>query len=598
MFSTVSEKSMHRVRWVLTLGWLVMIGSLFYDPISPWLTDSNNLASPLRAKPEVCILVQGQCLHRQDVYSLGAPVFWGIVVPIAILILLVFGHELWRRICPLSFLSQIFRALGVQRRVKRIGAGGNVRYEVARVEKNSWLSRNYSYLQFGWFFVGLCFRILFINADRLALALWLLFTIAAAITVGYLYGGKTWCNYFCPMAPVQKIFGEPKGLFTSAAHVSEEKITQSMCREIDQSGKEKSACVACQSPCIDIDSERTYWDGLEKPDRRFLYYGYVGLVVGYFCYHYLYAGNWQYLLSGAWSYEPNQLSTLMHPGFYFNGWTIAIPKLVAVPLTLSLFTAGSYALGQQVERWCQKRWQRLRAPEQIQHRIYTLCTFFIFNFFFAFAGRSWILLLPYQLRYLWESMLLVASGLWLYQTWRRNPRCYSREGLTRSLRNQLAKLHLDFAHLLDGRSLEELNTDEVYMLAKVLPGLTQQKRYEAYKGVLKESIAEGYVETLAGLQVLAQMRTELGVSHDDHHTILVELGVADPELFNQERLRSLENSRRMQDYRNALELLTNRERVNHSAVRKLREVYCITYEEETEILEELNFLAGHSTMHG
>jgi hypothetical protein len=598
MLSTISEKNMHRVRWALTLSWLVMIVSLFYDPISPWLTNPNNLASPLRAEPEVCILVQGQCLDQQAAYGLGAPVFWGIVVPGSILILLVFGHELWRRICPLSFLSQIFRALGVQRRIKRAGSGGSVRYEVARVRKDSWLARNYPYLQFGWLFVGLCFRILFVNADRLALALWLLFTIAAAITVGYLYGGKSWCHYFCPMAPVQKIFGEPKGLFTSAAHLSEQKITQSMCREVDQEGKEKSACVACQSPCIDIDSERTYWEGLEQDDRRFLYYGYVGLVVGYFCYHYLYAGNWEYLLSGIWSHEPDQIGTLMQPGFYINGWTVPIPKLVAVPLTLSLFTAGGYALGQWVERWWRWRWQKLCAPEQIQHRIYTLCTFFIFNFFFAFAGRSWVVLLPSQLLYLWESMLLVASGFWLYQTWRRNPRCYSREGLTRSLRKQLAKLELDFTQVLDGRSLEDLNTDEVYVLAKVLPGLTRQKRYQAYKGVLKEAIAEGYVDTLAGLQVLIQMRTELGVSDDDHGTILTELGVADPELFNPGRLRSLENSRRMQNYRKELEQLLNLGRGNHSAVRKLREVYSITYEEETEILQELNFLAGHYTVRG
>jgi len=44
-------------------------------------------------------------------------VLWGAVVPTSIFILLVFGHEFWRRICPLSFLSQIPRALGWQHQI-------------------------------------------------------------------------------------------------------------------------------------------------------------------------------------------------------------------------------------------------------------------------------------------------------------------------------------------------------------------------------------------------------------------------------------------------------------------------------------------------
>lgn len=208
MFAQWPERQMHWIRWGVTVGWLLIIASLFYDPWTSALTMPDHPWSPLRL-PETCVQVQGECLSEQP-YPLGTTLFWGAIVPSAIFILLVFGHELWRRICPLSFLSQIPRALGWQRQFKRENKKtGKVRYELAKVDSNSWLGRNYPYVQFSWLFIGLCGRILFFNADRLVLAGWLLFTIAAAMAVGYWYGGKSWCQYFCPMAPVQSIYSEP-----------------------------------------------------------------------------------------------------------------------------------------------------------------------------------------------------------------------------------------------------------------------------------------------------------------------------------------------------------------------------------------------------
>ncbi|HEY9827222.1 MAG TPA: cyclic nucleotide-binding protein, partial [Stenomitos sp.] len=175
MFLQLPERRMHWIRWVLTVGWLLIIASLFYDPWTSALTVSTHPWSLLRL-PDSCVQVQGECLSEQP-YPLGTTLFWGAIVPAAIFILLVFGHELWRRICPLSFLSQIPRALGWQRQFNRENKNtGKVRYELAKVEPNSWLGRNYPYVQFGWLFAGLCGRILFFNADRLVLASWLLFT--------------------------------------------------------------------------------------------------------------------------------------------------------------------------------------------------------------------------------------------------------------------------------------------------------------------------------------------------------------------------------------------------------------------------------------
>ncbi len=175
MISKVSEKKMHAIRWVLVIGWLLLIFSLFYDPISHHLSDPNNLLSPFRARviseasnPAQCVKVQGQCLPEVP-YPMGTRIFWGMVVPNAIMIVLVFGHETWRRICPLYFLSQIPRALGLQPRL--------------RIGNNRWLIQNHLYLQFALLFIGLNCRILFINSARPVFGLFLIFTIVSAITM-------------------------------------------------------------------------------------------------------------------------------------------------------------------------------------------------------------------------------------------------------------------------------------------------------------------------------------------------------------------------------------------------------------------------------
>ena len=113
MFAQLPESRIHWIRWILTIAWSLIIASLFYDPATSAFTEPTHPWSPLRLS-DVCVQVQGRCLAEQP-YPLGTTVFWGVIVPSAIFILLVFGHELWRRICPLSFLSQIPRALGWQR---------------------------------------------------------------------------------------------------------------------------------------------------------------------------------------------------------------------------------------------------------------------------------------------------------------------------------------------------------------------------------------------------------------------------------------------------------------------------------------------------
>ena len=533
MFYRIPEQWMHRMRWLLTCSWLILTLSLFYDPISAQLTHPNHPWSPLSVNPETCVKVQGVCLEQKP-YALGAAIFWCYVVPSGIFILLVFGHELWRRICPLSFLSQIPRALGIQRKHKRINPlTGKIRYKLARVSQNSWLGQNYLYLQFGLLFLGLCFRILFVNSERWALGVVIFITMAAAITVGYLYGGKSWCQYFCPMSPVQRIFGEPGGLLTSKAHEGDttnvtlsakhtlrererQPITQSMCRVVNTNGKERSNCVGCQNPCIDIDAERSYWLGVSQPNRKFLYYGYVGLVIGYFIYYYLYSGNWNYYFSGAWTHEENQVASVMEPGFYLWGNLSPIPKLVAVPLTLALFTWGGCSVGKKLEKFY-KTYQLKRNPSlsaiQIQHQIFTLCTYFIFNFFFLFGSQSLLKLLPPLGVHLFELVIILVSTLWLCRTWGRSLQLYTQEKLASLLRKRLEKLQQDVPQFLEGCSIDSLNSNEIYLLA--------------YKTLLRESSQNGLFNSAESREILRKMQFELEMNDQEYQIILDEIQTED-----------------------------------------------------------------------
>ncbi|HYP03649.1 MAG TPA: 4Fe-4S binding protein, partial [Cyanobium sp.] len=278
---TFSEATALRARQGMAGLWLAIIASLFHDPITPEWTGTDSPFRPLAEEATRCVQVQDHCLHSSN-YPLGAPLHWGLLLPVLIAVIFLFGHELWRRVCPLSFFSQLGR---------RFGRGGKIR-------SDSFLARHHFEIQFGLFYLALCCRILFVNADRLCLAVFLLAFILAAFVVGMLFEGKSWCQYFCPVAPVEEFYTGPRGLLGSQAHGPRHRrarVSQSMCRTLPAKGlEEKSACVGCKLHCIDIDAEKTYWQGLMQPRRQRLSYGYAGLVISYFGYYYLYAGNWWY----------------------------------------------------------------------------------------------------------------------------------------------------------------------------------------------------------------------------------------------------------------------------------------------------------------
>jgi hypothetical protein len=524
MIITVSEQKIHKIRWILTIGWLLLIFSAFYDPLSLWLTNPANLSSPIRLDPNVCVLIQGKCL-TQVAYVLAPRIFWGTIIPLSIIILVLFGHETWRRICPLSFFSQIPRRLGIGRKVQKISpTSGIARLELVGIVPDSWLGKNYLYVQLFLFYLGLNIRILFANGNGAGFGSFLLITIAAAMLVGYLFKGKSWCQYFCPMAPVQLFFTGTQGVIGNNAHLdSPGKITQSMCRSIDPQGIEKSACVGCQSSCVDIDIQRNYWDTLEQPDRQLLFYGYLGLMVGFFGYFYLYTGNWDYYYSGMWSHDPHQLSSLFNPGFYISGKAIPIPKILAVPLTLGLSTAMSYYGSQLLEKiyrsYLMRRIKNISKGE-IRHRLFSFWVFISFNVFFEFVLHPTMHVLPTSIRFLINALLVLVSTLWLIRSLGRSQYRYYKEKMSGSLRRQLVRLGVNWQELLEGKSIKDLSTNEVYILAKALPRFTQEFRRQVYLGILTEAVASCRNQSEDSLKIIQGVREQLRITEDEHDQLL------------------------------------------------------------------------------
>ena len=478
MLSDLSEKRMHTVRWVIWLAWMLLIVSLFYDPVSAALTHPDSSWSPLADpaiaianNPAQCVNVQNYCILLTP-YPIGTRVFWGMVVPSAIFVVLVFGHEFWRRICPLYFFSQFPRAIG-----EKLGFG-----PLLKIESNQWLQRNHFYVQFVLFYLGITGRILLVNSVRPATAILFITTMLAAAVVVALYGGRSWCHYVCPFGMVQTVFTGPRGLLDSQAHrAAPYSITQSMCRSgdsssIDQNGSDQSACISCKSACMDIDSEQSYWQQMHQPGRQLVQYGYLGLVVGYFCYYALYAGNFRYYFSGVWSHEKGAIASLSKPGFYLLGHAINIPKLVAAPLTLATFAMLSYGCCKALERFYRGylKQQAARTATSIdptlgRHRAFSLCTFLAFNIFFIYGGRPELNNLPLAVQLAFQALIGMVSSLWLYRTWYRSPQQYEQERTASTRRRSLKKLPLDFANLLPNRTLDDLSAQEVELLAQTLP---------------------------------------------------------------------------------------------------------------------------------
>ncbi len=391
----------------------------------------------------------------------GLRLWWTVGIPLAILCFLVLGHDTWRRICPLSAINQIPRLLGIG--------------STALVPPDAWLARHALSLQFGILASAVILRLTLLNNSPFALGCFLGATMVAALLVGFLAGGKTWCHYLCPMAPVQVVYSGPSGLLATGAAGggSGPGLSQSMCRN----GRDEPICVACNAPCPDIDLEKSYWDRLATGERRLVVYGYLGLVAGYVAH--------------------------LRLGLALE---FAAPAIIG-----GIVLVGG--LGWLAERL-------LRVGETGQHRLMTLTTVLAFALLISLGLLP---TLPEVLRLPVTAAATAAIALWAWQAWARTRSAWQRTTLAGVLRRRLLQLPLDLTPHLGGRTLDQLSADEISVLAAVLPGLNQDLRHKLYQGVLNDAAAAGQLSSAAGDQLLSGLRTQLGIEDHEHQALLAAL---------------------------------------------------------------------------
>ena len=453
----------------------------------------------------------------------GNRLVWTVCIAALPFFWMTFGYHLWRRICPLAVMGQIGRLVG------RPGAR----------KMGDWISKHYILVQLALMIVCLTLRLVATNGSATWLAGFFGVVIAAAIVTSFVYGGKTWCNFLCPVGLVEKIHTEPSRSASGAAH-----SMTSQC----------APCVACKRHCPDIDLEQGYWKeaiGADGHSRRLAYFAWPGIVAAFYVYYYLVSGSWSYYFSGAWAYERALPSKAFDPGFTFAP---AIPRVLAAPLTLIAFGAASYGVFSTIERVVLA--VRLRAvpvdasPDlrehvttRVRHGMLAFCGLVAFNVFYCFAGQPSLQKLPSWVVTGWGLLVVFASTAMFMRRLARREDQYVQEKFAQKI---LKKWEWG-----DAPPSEDLK--DIYLLHTER---TKQReaRLRAYKETVREMVADGLV-TRNELVLLDSLRAQLGISDKDHQKIIGELSAEERQLFDPAYQGSVEQRIAKQQYRKDLERL-------------------------------------------
>jgi len=462
----------------------------------------------------------------------GPRIFWTMALPLLIICIVLMGYNTWRRICPLAFWG----TLGVRFRSKNA--------KLRRVPE--WMERWFFVISLAFLVVMLVIRLVVINGDGIALGITLILIGVLAAFTNFTFSGRTWCNFFCPVSTVERIYTDPNSLRTAG---------NSQCAK----------CTACKRHCPDIDQENAYWKDVTLPARQIAFYSFPGIVLGFYTYYYLRAGEWEAYYDGRWTRHPFDLQLLLGPGFFF---VPQIPAVFAASVTLIAFALISFFLFTGVERLI----KYLNDDERSRHLALSLAAFTAFNIFYLFAGAPTLRLIPGGTRVVAFIVPLV-SGWFLYKRWLRQSEDYVK-----------AKSAQHLLPLWQSKTPPPQNPVEIFAYFQGHKE-AHVAQVTAYEEVVREILEDGVV-TPRELNLLNQMRANLNISEAEHRRIFSALSEEDRSHFDPAHASTVERRLQLQGYTSALAQLMMRN-ASTEELSALRQDYGIIPEVHEAVLKEL-----------
>ena len=180
--------------------------------------------------------------------------FWNIAIPLTPLVLL-FMPGLWRNLCPLAMINQLPRLL---------------RFSLAASLPRFMAQSAFAVAGLSFVTIVVLRPLLFQSSNHALLALLGSFA-GCALLGGILFKGKSgWCGSFCPLAPIQKVYGQAPALVVPNAY----------CKP----------CVGCHKNCYDFNPRPALLEDLSDLNQRYAWHRHAflgllpGLIFGFFSY--------------------------------------------------------------------------------------------------------------------------------------------------------------------------------------------------------------------------------------------------------------------------------------------------------------------------
>ena len=465
----------------------------------------------------------------------GTALVWTLVIPFIPIFIVIVGYNRWRIICPLAWIAAIGQFLQwiPKRKVPR------------------WFEKNYYPFQFGLLFLAFTARLLLLNFEGTFLAGFFLLVAVLAFLSNLVYAGKTWCNFFCPVGVVEKIYCGSNAL-------------------LSQQSSACASCVACKNNCPDIDLEKGYWKENSFGSKRAVFYAFAGLVFGFYAYYYAISGSWDYYFHGEWTYAATAYTDMLSPGFYFLP---SVPKIVAAPVTLLFFSALSYLFFIQLEKVIPYlKWARNKDKKSIEHIVKSISAYSAFNIFYVFAGAPTFNHYP-VLYALFHFIIIVVSTVILWKEIFREERFYLQERFAQKI---LSKWK--------GTAPAPTNLKEIYY-TYANQQENQQDKLDLYKETVLELISDGTLSK-EDFTLLDKIREQLGLTEAEHKKVLRSLKRDNEELFDESHALSSEKIYQLKIYKQHLQELLAQE-TNADEIQKAQQRFHIEDEEHQKIYQEL-----------